>query len=172
GPASGPGPAAAGGDVEVRDRPHPRRRTRPRLCLVPAAVRSQADAVLRGGGGVAVPAGLCGGRRRALAAVRAPPRGVPTAARPDHGAGDIGYRTLRLRLRGGDAGRHAGGRAGSTARDRAVACGSIERPGGEELTGRSSRIVFHPMPLRSRNASPPLVHIAACGLATSRTHYP
>src|SRR2546429_7003526 len=41
---------------------------------------------------------------------------------------------------------------------------------GEELTGRSSRIVFHPMPLRSRNASPPLVHIAACGLATSRTH--
>src|SRR2546422_262523 len=124
--ASGPASAAAGGEVEVRDRPHPRGRARPRLRLVPAAVRSQADAVLRGLGSGADLFGLPGGRVRPVRALRAA-SGQPRVSLPRPTARPRRTHPVWVRLRGRDARRYAGGGAWPAARDGPVAAPHTRR---------------------------------------------
>src|SRR5205823_3325837 len=98
-----------------RDRADSGGRARPDLRVVPAALRPQADAVLRRGGGGAVLAGLPGGPRRAVVSVRAGTCWLPTAARLDPDPRDLGYCLVRLRLRGRDGSGDARGSAGAAA---------------------------------------------------------
>src|SRR5207244_5744695 len=119
-PASMPAPAPAGREVEVRYRTHSRGCLGPRLSLVPAAVRSQADAVLRGLGGDADLPGLPGGRVRPVRALRTAP-GQPRLSLPRAATRASGADPLRVRVRRGDARRFAGGGAWPAARDGPIA---------------------------------------------------
>src|SRR5206468_10420080 len=73
--------SAAGGEVQVRIGADSRGRARSAVGVVPAALRPQADAVLRALGRGVIPARISGRRGCALPALRAAARRFPPAAR-------------------------------------------------------------------------------------------
>src|SRR5207237_5186550 len=153
-------------EIEIRDRAHPGGRAGPPLRLVPAALRPEADAVLRAAGRRA---DFPGHRRRRVCphrALRLPAwqSGVPLPGPPPRHR-----RTGAVcrRLLGGDGSDDAGGGAGSAAgaRAAATAAGTSERsvtslsrhvPERGVRFGRAG-ITFSPRHLWLRRSSPTTV---------------